>query len=169
MDYRPQYLELAPENSLEKYQLTPGLRGSNEITGTKIIDEISILDRGSEEVYDTFHVDELAQDHFIKQLSTVDGVDTELARLLITDDGEGYRNLRTVSWATTSDVENLENKYDLDCHELFKNLGDAGVYRNENSPESGALHLPEHKQEELEEEEENGEEDDSEQVGLSDF
>jgi len=172
VDYRPQYLELAPENALEKYQLSPTLRGSNKVTGTRIIDEVSVLDRGSEEVYDTFHVDDLAQDHFIEELSRVDGVDEELARLLITEDGEKYRNLRTASWALTSDTTHLENKYGVDCHELFKEFGEAGVYRNDQSPESGVLHLPERVREEhgLDEDEELEEdEDDTEQVGLGDF
>ena len=169
VDYRPQYLELAPEDALEKYQLSPALRGSNEVTGTRIIDEVSVLDRGSEEVYTTFHVDDLAQDLFIEELSQVDGVDEELARLLITEDGDNYRNLRTVSWALTSDTTHLENTYGVDCHELFKEFGEEGIYRNEQSPESGVLQLPDRVKEELEEEEEQGQEEDTEQVGLSDF
>lgn len=43
------------------------------------------------------------------------------------------------------------------------------MYRNEQSPDAGVLHLPERKQEELEDEEDTEEEDDSEQVGLTDF
>jgi hypothetical protein len=46
----------------------------------------------------------------------VDGVDKSLAEHLIDD----YTNLRTVSWAATSDVKHLENKYDLDAHEFSK-------------------------------------------------
>ena len=169
VDYRPDFLELTPEDSLEKYQLTSELRGTNEITGTKILDEIHILDRGSEEVYDTFHVDDLAQDYFIDRLSDIDGVCDELARLWITEDGEGYKNLRTVSWALTSDTAHLENKYDVDAHELFNEFGETDVYRNEQSPDAGVLHLPERKQEELEDQEDTDENDDSEQVGLTDF
>jgi hypothetical protein len=167
VDYRPQYLELTPENALEKYQLSPALRGSNEVTGTKILDEIQVLDRGSEEVYTTFHVDELAEDYFIDRLSDVDGIDSSLAELLIDE----YTNLRTVSWATTSDIEHVENTWDLDCHELFKELGDAGVYRNEQSPDAGVLQLPERVKEEhgLNDEEVEEQGDDSEQAGLTDF
>ena len=71
----------------------------------------------------------------------MDGVDKSLAEHLIDD----YTNLRTVSWAATSDVEYLENKYDLDAHEFFKALGDADVYRNEQSSEAGKLHVPDHR------------------------
>lgn len=42
VDYRPDYLELAPAKGMEKYQLEPGLRGHNEVTGTKILDEIHV-------------------------------------------------------------------------------------------------------------------------------
>ena len=162
VDYRPDYLELAPENALEKYQLEPELRGHNEITGTKILDEIHILDRGSEEVYDSFQVDELAEDHFVEELASVDGIDESLAELLVDD----YTNLRTVSWAATSDVEHLENTYDIDSHEFFKALGDADVYRNENSPNAGKLHVPEHRDDIQEVDED---EDGSVQAGFDDF
>ncbi|WP_049937211.1 hypothetical protein [Haloplanus natans] len=166
VDYRPDYLELAPENALEKYQLEPTVRGHNEITGTKILDKIHILDRGSEEVYDSFQVDELAEDHFVEELSRVDGVDESLAELLVDD----YSNLRTVSWAATSDVEHLENTYDMDAHRFFKALGDTEIYRNEQSPDAGKLHIPDHrddmKQEDLEDVDK---EDDSIQAGFDDF
>jgi hypothetical protein len=169
VDYRPRYLELTPENSLEKYQLSPKLRGHNEITGTQIIDEIQILDRGSEEVYTNLQIDELAEQHFIEELTGVDGIDSSLAEQLIDE----YTNLRTVSWATTSDVEHMENTWDLDCQELLKELGEVGLYRNEHSPRSGVLQVPERVKEEhdlLEDEELlEEEEDDTEQVGLSDF
>jgi len=168
VDYRPQFLELAPADGLEKYQLSPALRGTNKVTGTQIVDEISILDRGSEEVYDTFQVDELAEDYFIEELSTVDGIDSSLAELLIDE----YTNLRTVSWATTSDVTHMENTWDLSCRELFKELGEAGVYRNEQSLDAGVLQMPERVKEEhglTDEEGEEEEADDTEQVGLSDF
>ena len=36
-----------------------------------------------------------------------------VVRLWITEDGEGYTNLRTTSWALTSDTAHLENKYSL--------------------------------------------------------
>jgi len=164
VDYRPDYLELAPAEGLEKYQLEPSLRGHNEITGTKILDEIHILDRGSEEVYDSFQVNELAEDHFIEELAAVDDVDESLAELLIED----YTNLRTVSWAATSDVGHLENTYDMDAHEFFKALGDADVYRNEQSPEAGKLHIPDHR-DDMEEDLEEDEEDDTVQAGFEDF
>ena len=166
VDYRPDYLELAPAEGIEKYQLEPALIGHNEVTGTKILDEIHVLDRGSEELYDTFQVDELAEDHFVEELSRVDGVDESLADLLIED----YTNVRTVSWAATSDIEHLENTYDLDANAFFNALGDADVYRNENSPEAGKLHVPEHRDDMEEEElEEDEEQDDTVQAGFDDF
>jgi len=167
VDYRPDFLELTPSDALEKYQLTPELRGTNEITGTKILDEIKVLDRGSEEVYSTFQVDDLAENYFTEELTGVDGIDSSLAELLIDE----YTNLRTVSWATTSDVEHMENTWDIDCHQFFKDLGEAEVYRNENSPDAGVLQMPERVKEEhgLLEDDEPQEEDDTEQVGLGDF
>jgi len=165
VDYRPDYLELAPEEGMEKYQLEPTLRGHNEVTGTKILDEIHVLDRGSEEVYDSFQVDELAEGHFLEELASVDGVDESLAELLIDD----YSNLRTVSWAATSDVEHLENAYDMEAHDFFKALGDADIYRNENSPEAGKLHIPEHRDDMEQRDLEEDEEDDTVQAGFDDF
>jgi len=165
VDYRPDYLELAPEEGMEKYQLEPTLRGHNEITGTRILDEIHVLDRGSEEAYDSFQVDELAEGHFLEELASVDGVDESLADLLIDD----YSNLRTVSWAATSDVEHLENTYDMDSHDFFKALGDADIYRNENSPEAGKLHIPEHRDDMEQRDLEEDEEDDTVQAGFDDF
>jgi hypothetical protein len=168
IDYRPDFLELTPADSLEKYQLTHELRGSNQVTGTEIIDEIHVLDRGSEEVYETFQVDELAEDYFTEELAQVEQIDSSLAELLIDE----YTNLRTVSWATTSDVEHLENTWDIDCHQLFKDLGDAGIYRNEQSPDAGVLQMPERVREEHslpEDDRELEQEDDTEQVGLTDF
>lgn len=126
---------------MEKYRFEPALRGHNQITGTQILDQISVVDRGSGEVYDTFQVDELAEDHFEQVLATVDGVDESLSELLVDD----YSNLRTVSWASTSDVAHLENTYDIDAHEFMKALEMAGIYRNEQSPDSGKLHIPEHR------------------------
>jgi hypothetical protein len=165
VDYRPDYLELAPAEGMEKYQLEPALRGHNEVTGTKIIDEIHVLDRGSEEIYDSFQVDKLAEDHFIEELTRVDGVDESLAELLVDD----YSNLHTVSWAATSDVHHLENTYDLDAHDFFKALGDADIYRNEQSPGAGKLHVPEHRNDMEEEYIEDDEEDDTVQSGFEDF
>jgi len=169
VDDRPYCIELTPFNALEKYQLTSQLRGSNKITGTEILEEIKILDRGSEEIYDTFHVDGLAEKYFTGELATVRGIDSSLAESLIDE----YTNLRTVSWATTSDVEHMENTWDIDCHELFKQLGETGIYRNENSAEAGVLHLPDRVKEEhdiMEDERDIEEqEDETEQVGLSDF
>lgn len=171
VDYRPLFLELTPSDALEKYQLSPGLRGNNEITGTRIVDEITILDRGSEEVYTTFHVDDLAQDYFIDALAQVEGLDKDLARQWITGDGEGYKNLRTASWALTSDTAHLTQEYGVDCRELFKEFGEAEVYRNEHSADAGVLHLPERKQDELEadEEDEVEEDEDTVQSGLTDY
>ncbi|WP_058825741.1 hypothetical protein [Haloferax sp. Q22] len=165
VDYRPDYLEIAPENAMEKYQLEPTVRGHNEITGAKILDEIHVLDRGSEEVYDSFQVDELAEDHFVEELSQVDGVDGSLAELLVDD----YSNLRTVSWAATSDVEHVENTYDMDSHDFFKALGDADVYRNEQSPDAGKLHVPEHRDDMEENSSEDPKTDDTVQAGFDDF
>lgn len=148
--------------------MTPELRGSNEVTGTKILDEVHILDRGSEEVYDTFQVDELAEQYFVEELTGVDGIDSSLADLLIDE----YTNLRTVSWATTSDVEHMENTWDIDCHQLFKDLGEAEVYRNEHSADAGVLQMPERVKEEhglTDGDEESVANEDTEQVGLSDF
>jgi hypothetical protein len=167
VDDRPYCIELTPSNALEKYQFTSELRGNNEITGTKIIDEIKILDRGSEEVYNTFQVDELAEEYFTEELATVQGINSSLAESLIDE----YTNLRTVSWASTSDVEHMENTWDIDCHKLFKQLGETGVYRNEHSLDAGVLQMPERVKEEhdLLENNEGEEDDDTEQIGLNDF
>lgn len=181
VDYRPQFIELAPEDALEKYQLTPRLRGSHEVTGTRILDEILILDRGSEEVYDRFQVDELASEYFVDQLEEVESLDSEDAKWFI----EEYGNLRTASWALTSDTEFVEQQTGYEAEDLFREFGEVGVYRNEHSPESGVLHFPERRADELSESKqqkyfgevkvpqsgENGDEDEAvgEQAGLSDF
>lgn len=162
VDYRPQYIELTPSEAVEKYRLLPELRGNNEITGTEILDRIHVLDRGSEEQYTEMQVDDLARHRFIDELEPV--VDDQgLAEALIDE----YRNLRTVSWAATSDVAHLENTWGLDAHDLFKQLGEKGVYRSEHSPDAGRLHLPERKQPDSGEDVELGE--GSEQAGFSDF
>lgn len=101
----------------------------------------------------------------MEELSHVDGVDESLAELLIED----YSNLRTVSWAATSDVEHLENMYDLDANDFFKALRDADVYRNENSSEAGKLHIPEHRDDMEEGDLEEDEGDDTVQAGFDDF
>lgn len=168
VDDRPYCIELTPVDALEKYQFTSQLRGSNKITGTEILDEVKILDRGSEEVYNTFQVDGLAEEYFTEELATVQGINSSLAEQLIDE----YTNLRTVSWAITSDVEHMENTWDIDCHKLFKQLGETGVYRNEHSPDAGVLQMPERVKEEhdlLENNEETEEDDGTEQVGLNDF
>jgi hypothetical protein len=179
VDYRPQYLELAPSDTTEKYQLSPALRGQNTVTGTRIIDDIHVLDRGSEQVYDRFQVDDLAAPEFIDQLAETDSIDAAVAEDLI----EEYGNLRTVSWAATSDVDHLENTWDLDSHELFNDLGNAGTYRTEDSLDAGKLQFPERRADELSEPRQEamfGEvvapqdgdreaEDESEQTGLTDF
>ncbi|MFU1780222.1 hypothetical protein ACM16X_02445 [Haloarcula japonica] len=182
VDYRPQYIELAPEDSLEKYQLAPALRGDNEVTGTRILDEILILDRGSEQVYQSFQVDELAEDHFVEQLADVESLSLDDAAWFIDE----YSNLRTASWALTSDTEFVEQETGYQAEDLFREFGEAGVYRNENSSEAGVLHFPERRAEELSEakqqkyfdeikvpqssdDEEAGEESVGEQAGLSDF
>ncbi|WP_075936852.1 hypothetical protein [Halosegnis longus] len=95
----------------------------------------------------------------------MDGVDKSLAEHLIDD----YTNLRTVSWAATSDVEHLENKYDLDAHELFKILGGADVYRNEQSSEAGKLHVPDHRDDMEAPGEDEEDEDNIIQAGFDDF
>ena len=66
----------------------------------------------------------------------------------------------------------MENTWDIDCHELFKELGEAEVYRNEQSPDTGVLQMPERVKEEYgldEDETQQEEKDDSKQVGISDF
>lgn len=178
-DERPGFLELAPSNALEKYRLHPVLRGTNEVTGTHIVDEVVLLERGSEEEYSRVQVDELAEDHFVEQLAEVDLIDSSLAELLI----EEYGNIRTVSWATTSDVSYMENTWELDCHQLHQELNEEGILRNEHSPDAGKLHFPERRADELSEsrqekyfgevlESKDGDEDDMEkgyQVALGDF
>jgi len=179
VDYRPQYLELAPSDTTEKYQLSPALRGQNTVTGTRIIDDIHVLDRGSEQVYDRFHVDDLAAPEFIDQLTETDSIDASVAEDLIDE----YGNLRTVSWAATSDVDHLENTWGLDDHDLFDELGGVGIYRTEDSPDAGKLHFPERRADELSEPRQEAlfgqvvapqdgdreAEDESEQTGLTDF
>jgi hypothetical protein len=181
IDYQPQYLELAPSDATEKYQLAPGLRGKNKVTGSEIIDEVLIFDKGSEEVFEQFQVDKLAKNYFIDQLAEIDMIDSELAEELIKE----YGNLRTVSWAATSDVEYMEDTWGLDCHQLFKELGEAGVYRNKDSLDAGRLHFPERRADELsesrqetvfgevlepqDEDSEVEQEDTGEQAGLTDF
>ncbi|MFB1064890.1 hypothetical protein [Natrinema sp. H-ect4] len=149
---------------MEKYQLEPTLRGHNEITGTKILDEIHVLDRGSEEVYTSFQVDELAEDHFIEQLLEVEDVNRDEAEFFV----DTYTNIRGTIWALTSDTEYVEENLDKDAHELFKALGDTDVYRNENSPDAGKLHVPDHR-DDMEEELQEEEEDDTVQAGFDDF
>jgi len=178
VDYRPEFLEVAPESSWEKFRVLPKVRGHNDVTGSRIVDRVHVLDRGSENVHEEYQVDELAEDYFIEELSQLEMVDDSLAELLIDE----YQNLRTVSWAATSDVAYLENTYGLEPHELFEQLGEAGIYRNENSPEAGVLHFPERRAEDLSEpkqekyfgevlepKEEENPEDDSKQSGLTDF
>jgi len=180
VDYRPQFLELAPENALEKYQLSPKLRGGNEVTGTRIVDEVLVLDRGSEEVYSQFQVDKLAEDYFVDRLEDVESLDRNDAEWFV----EEYGNLRTASWALTSDTEFVEQQTGYSAEDLFREFGETGVYRNENSADSGVLHFPERRADELGEaeqeryfgevkvpqvDEEEGVEDLGEQSGLSDF
>lgn len=180
VDYRPQLIELSPEKAMEKYQLAPKLRGSNKVTGTQIIDEVLIIDRGSDEVYDRFQVDQLAEQQFVDKLVDVDSLSLEEAEWFIDE----YTNLRTASWALTSDTRHVEDETGYEAHTLFKEFGDAGVYRNENSPESGVLHFPERRADELSEskqekyfgevkapqiDEEDDEEAVGEQSGLTDF
>lgn len=100
------------------------------------------------------------------ELATVDGVDESLAELLIDDS----TNHRTVSWAATNDVQHLENTNDLDAHDFFKPLGDADVYRNEQGPEAGKLHVPRTPWRRVEGNlKEDEEEDDTVQAGFYDF
>lgn len=153
VDYRPGFLELAPEDALEKYQLVPTLKGDNDVTSTRIVDEVLILDRGSEEVYSSFQVDELAEDYYVEQLTEIDSIDRSLAEELINE----YGNLRTVSWAVSRDTEFFEDTFGLDSKEIFKELGEAGVYRNEESPEAGVLHFSERRADESGESDEDDE------------
>jgi len=178
VDYRPDFLELAPSDATEKYQLVPGLRGGNEVSGTHIIDRVLRLDRGSEQVIDSFEADELARDHFIQCLEDVPLFDRETAEEWIDE----YGNLRTASWAISHDTEYVENQWGFDAETLFKQFGDAGVYRKEDSPDAGTLNFPERRASELSEAEQEqyfdevvepqpDEEEDKndDQVGLSDF
>lgn len=179
VDYRPDFVEVAPGGSWEKFRVLPKVRGHNEVTGSKIVDRIHVLDRGAEEVHEEYHVDQLAEDHFIEELSQLEMIDESLAEVLVDE----YTNLRTVSWAATSDVAHLENTYDVEPHELFEQLGEEDIYWNEQSPEAGVLHFPERRAEDLSEskqemyfgevlepkEEDENPEDDSKQSGLSDF
>lgn len=161
VDYRPDYLELAPADSMEKYQLVPELRGNSEVTGTEIVDKITVLDRGSEEPLDRFQVDELAEDHFIEQLQQVEGVDSSMAELLIDE----YTNPVTVSWAITSDTPYFENHFGLSAEDMFTEFGEAGVYRNKDSRDAGRKHFPVDRREELREHSHKQSGTDSEQTG----
>lgn len=60
-----------------------------------------------------------------------------------------YRNLRTLTWATTSDVTYLENMYDLDSHQLRKSLKEHDLHRNRHSDDAGPLMFPERRKDEL--------------------
>lgn len=158
VDYRPQYFELHVEDAVEDYRLIPELRGNSEITGTEVVDRIGLVDGDDVEI---FELDDLMQDHFVEQLAGVDGVDEDLAQDLIDE----YGNLRTASWAVTSDTEFFEEEFGLNAHEMFKEFGEAGVYRNEQSSESGTLNFPERRADELEDEDD-GKPEDTEQAKL---
>jgi hypothetical protein len=145
IDYRPDFLELAPADATEKYQLVPELRGDNEVSGTRIIDQVLRLDKGSEQVIDSFQLDELARDHFIQCLENIPEFDEETAEVWI----DQYGNLRTASWAISHDTEHVENQWGFDPEELFKQFGEADVYRNGDSPEAGTLNFPERRANEL--------------------
>jgi len=146
VDYRPQYLELAPVDSLEKYRLLPFTRGPSS-TGTEIVDRVQVRDRGTEEKTGEWMVDELAQPHFIELLSGVDGVDSSLSELLI----EEYRNIRTNYWATTSDIFYLQNTFGVRPADLREDMKAEGLDRNEHSPDAGRLHFPERRADDISE------------------
>jgi hypothetical protein len=165
IDYRPQYLELAPSDGLEKYRLLPKLRGDNRVTGTQIVDEVQVRERGSENLYQSFEIDELASDYFEEQLLELGGVSRKVAEVLL----DRYTNLRTFSWAITSDTEYLETEHGLDAKELFREVGGVGIYMNDDSLDAGILKPPEELLEDEAEDEGEAEEDDTSQTGLADF
>lgn len=140
-----QFLDISPDMAVSKYRLEPIVRGSDDVTGTEIVDKIHILDKGSEQHEAVYQVDELAENHFVKQLAEVEDVDDSLAAHLI----EEYANPRTVSWACTSDVVYLENTFDVASDSLRHSLKEADLYRNEHSPDAGRLHFPERRADEL--------------------
>lgn len=144
----------------------PRLRGENEVTGDKIIDEIQIRDRGGETRYSTFELDELAADHFQNQLTQLDTISPQLAEDFI----DRYTNLRTCSWAISHD-QNQIKYWGFDPEHLFKAFGEHGIYINEDSRDAGILKPPEDLLDD-ESECENGvseNEDSTTQSGLSDF
>lgn len=177
LNQRPDYFELAPEDAITKYRFT-GFHRAQPLTSDKILDEVSVVDRGSNEVYDTWHVDDLARDHFRNQLAQIEFVSPHDADEIL----DTYHNLRTTFWACTSDQWKIED-LGYDPMELWGEAGEVGIYRNENSPESGPLHMPERKAKDMTEaqqeryfdsvihpqEEDEGYEMPGEQGGLDDF
>lgn len=149
VDHTPQWIDVLPEpdETSEKYRLHSKVRGHDHVTGTRIVDEIQVLDRGTEYKLKQFDVDDLARDHFIDQLSEVDSFDDVMAEQWIDE----YRNLRTASWAVTSDVSFAENNWDVSCVQLYKEFGDTGVYRNEHSADAGHLRFPSRRADEISE------------------
>lgn len=144
VDYRPQYVELGPHDSLQKYRLN-SVKKHNSSLSDRILDTVEVVDRGTEIELDSWQVDDLAREHFIESLESGTSLDSSISELLIED----YRNLRTVSWATTSDVTELENKFDIDPSSLRDELKESGLLRNEHSNDAGKLHLSEHKAENM--------------------
>lgn len=60
-DSRPEFVELAPSKSLQKYRLVPYPRENGDLEGSSVVwSELEILDRGSCEVVESFCVSELA-------------------------------------------------------------------------------------------------------------
>jgi hypothetical protein len=142
VDYRPEFVELASQDTLEKYQLVPELRGNTRATGTRILDEVLILDRGSEDLLSRTQVDELLEDSFVEDLSALPMFDRSLAEQWI----DTYRNHRTGSWATTGDIENVENTWDLDAEAVRTALQSHGLYQEADDRLAGRLHVPEHRE-----------------------
>lgn len=111
-------------------------------------DEVRALayrDEAAEETVAFYEIDDIVTPPLQEQLTALPQVDTSLADLLVDE----YRNLRTVTWATTSDVAYLENTYDLDAHQLRESLLEHGLARNEHSDHAGPLMFPERRKDEL--------------------
>lgn len=141
-----EFIDLATQDSLDKYRLVSKRRGP-KTTGRDIIGEIQVVEKGSNNILEEINPDKLAEEHYVELLSEIDGVDLPLADLFIQE----YGNLRTVSWALTSDTPYMENTYDVDCHQLLQEFQDADVYRGEHNEKAGTLNFPERRADELSE------------------
>jgi hypothetical protein len=94
---------------------------------------------------DFYKVRELLESSLQEQLTELPQIDSSHASILVDE----YHNLRTVSWATTSDVTFLENTYDLDCHELRQSMEEHDLYRGEFHDKARPLMFPERRKDEL--------------------